>query len=243
MKDVDLPLLQSLLKAASLRPDQKQPRPDEPTPELSTLIKHVHSLQTRLDQSENRVRQLENLLDTDDLTGLHNRRGFLRLLKQTLGTTPNSRPETSVIIADLDGFKKTNDQHGHAAGDTVLRHFAHILKKHLALKDFAGRLGGDEFAVALVNHGTPHGHSFIDRVKSSLGRSPVLWHHAHIAVVASFGVASSHDHRSLNRLLHSADMEMYRHKHGTAGITPKAGLQQRGKSHDPGTGWDQNLVS
>jgi diguanylate cyclase (GGDEF)-like protein len=218
MKDVDLPLLQSLIKAASICPDQKSRQTARLTPELAPLIKQTLALQTKLKQSEIRVRQLERQLDTDDLTGLHNRRGFIRLLTLALDASAQSGYQTEVIIADLDGFKGTNDQYGHAAGDAVLRHVARLIKKHLGENDFAGRLGGDEFAIALVKCNDSKAIAFIEQVKSCLGKSPVSWQHHHLVVMASFGRANSNDHASMTKLLHSADLEMYRHKHATQTI-------------------------
>ncbi|PKR48921.1 GGDEF domain-containing protein [Thalassospira marina] len=213
MKDVDLPLLQSLIKAAETRPVPQHGENGGLTTELTTLVKHVRSLQERLDQSENRVKQLEGLVDTDDLTGLLNRRGFTRQLSLHLGENTPEMAKMRVIIADLDGFKNTNDAYGHAAGDAVLRHFARLITKHLPRQGFAGRLGGDEFAIAIYAPGVKDAERFIARVKSSLHRAPIMWQQAQIRVQASFGMAKGAENSDLEGLLHSADQEMYRDKH------------------------------
>ena len=98
---------------------------------------------------------------TDDLTGVLNRRGFIR-------TVQSSRRAGCLLLLDLDGFKSYNDRAGHPAGDAVLRTVGHALTAMSRPGDAAGRLGGDEFAVWLEG-GTPTAaHSVLERVRSAL---------------------------------------------------------------------------
>lgn len=92
---------------------------------------------------------IERLALIDDLTGVPNRRNFMQQLEQELAkSTRNARP-LCLAMLDLDYFKLVNDRFGHAAGDAVLRHFAHFLRHQLRVGDVVGRLGGEEFAVML----------------------------------------------------------------------------------------------
>ena len=88
---------------------------------------------------------------TDPLTGCLNRRGFEERLLDDLET----RDEVTLLVFDLDGFKRVNDQHGHGAGDELLRWVAGVLRATLRAEDVVGRLGGDEFA-AIVPGGDPY---------------------------------------------------------------------------------------
>lgn len=142
MKDLDLPLLQSLIKAAQTRPMPVSADNAGLADELVTLVTHIRSLKEQLEKSENRVRQLENIAETDELTGLLNRRGFTRHLTHNIQHNILPLARLCLVIADLDGFKHTNDQYGHAAGDAVLCHFARLINKHLPQTGFAARLGG-----------------------------------------------------------------------------------------------------
>jgi GGDEF domain-containing protein len=85
------------------------------------------------------VRRLKDDADTDALTGLPNRRAFEREVAR--------RESAYFTLIDLDGFKAVNDEHGHDAGDDVLRHAARRLRAALRSEDFLARLGGDEFAI------------------------------------------------------------------------------------------------
>ena len=92
---------------------------------------------------------LERLAMTDELTGVPNRRYFFQQLTAELVRTRRYRHPMCFAMLDLDHFKKVNDQHGHPAGDLVLRHFAGFVRAHLRSADVIGRLGGEEFAVLL----------------------------------------------------------------------------------------------
>jgi diguanylate cyclase (GGDEF)-like protein len=88
---------------------------------------------------------------TDPLTGCLNRRGFEDRLQDDLAT----KDEVTLLVFDLDGFKRVNDQRGHGAGDELLRWVAGVLRATLRAEDVVGRLGGDEFA-AIVPGGDPY---------------------------------------------------------------------------------------
>ena len=88
---------------------------------------------------------------TDPLTGCLNRRGFEERLLKDL----EAKAEVTLLVFDLDGFKRVNDQHGHGAGDELLRWVAGVLQATLRAEDVVGRLGGDEFA-AIVPGGDPY---------------------------------------------------------------------------------------
>jgi diguanylate cyclase (GGDEF)-like protein/putative nucleotidyltransferase with HDIG domain len=85
------------------------------------------------------VGRLEAVAHTDDLTGLHNRRSWVEMVRRELA----DGTEGAVLVCDVDGFKSVNDAHGHRAGDLILTEVARVLARH----GIAGRLGGDEFAV------------------------------------------------------------------------------------------------
>lgn len=97
---------------------------------------------------QNRAR-FEKLANTDSLTGLNNRRRALELLETQVDLATRHDLNLAVAIADLDHFKKINDQHGHAAGDRVLKMFGHLCRETFRHTDIVGRIGGEEFIIAL----------------------------------------------------------------------------------------------
>jgi diguanylate cyclase (GGDEF)-like protein/PAS domain S-box-containing protein len=97
---------------------------------------------------------LEQLAAYDSLTGLANRRTFDAALEREWALSHRDGIDSFVLVADLDGFKRLNDDHGHAAGDEALRQFSRLLRRLVRGTDVVARLGGDEFAVILVRCGT-----------------------------------------------------------------------------------------
>ena len=111
------------------------------------------ALQAHQDTLRGMMRQLEDLVATDELTGLFNRRHFLRLASRALAMMDNSQAHGLALI-DLDHFKRINDVHGHAAGDQVLQAFAAVASACLRQGDILARYGGEEF-VLLLPDATP----------------------------------------------------------------------------------------
>ncbi|MCS4235193.1 diguanylate cyclase domain-containing protein [Stenotrophomonas rhizophila] len=117
---------------------------------IRQLRRRNHDLETALDNLYITTHQLTHtreLVRTDELTGLHNRRG-LALYLQDCRTQPEGPPQ-GLLLIDCDHFKKVNDEHGHQAGDRVLQSMANILRSVATETDLACRLGGDEFCLLL----------------------------------------------------------------------------------------------
>jgi len=102
----------------------------------------------------------------DWLTGLHNRRYFEETLKDHVEAARRYDRELSLVVFDIDRFKQINDGSGHAAGDTVLKHFADTLKSITRAADIVCRIGGDEFAAILPETGEPNAWKFVERVQA-----------------------------------------------------------------------------
>ncbi len=120
------------------------------------LLKHaydqIETAERRIAEYETRIRQLEELAETDPVTNLMNRRGFERLFEQELSRIRRHQsPGALFVLIDLDRFKPLNDLYGHQAGDACLRLVADHLMKSIRVADGAARFGGDEFALLLTN--------------------------------------------------------------------------------------------
>ncbi|HWT83488.1 MAG TPA: diguanylate cyclase [Candidatus Methylomirabilis sp.] len=154
---------------------------------------------------------LRSLSTRDDLTSLHNRRGFMTLGPQYLRMADRNRQAVLLLFADLDGLKVINDTQGHRAGDRALRDIATIFQRTFRASDILARLGGDEFAVLAME--TPM--TSADRLKARLHRS--LYAHnakALLPLSLSIGIARyDPEHQcSLEELLAQADAAMYEQK-------------------------------
>lgn len=157
---------------------------------------------------------LENMANTDSLTGLPNRQAFMhRAEKEFSRARRYARPLTAVMI-DVDHFKRINDQYGHAVGDVVLRQVTTICQCSLRGSDLLGRIGGEEFVLLLPD--TPQANAIYvaERMREQLARTPIEVENLVLTVTASFGVASLVDSDfSFNNILERADIAMYHAKH------------------------------
>ena len=114
-----------------------------------------YALQAHQDTLRGMMRQLEDLVATDELTGLFNRRHFLRLASRELATLKPG-VEHGLALIDLDHFKRINDIHGHAAGDQVLQAFAAVTQDCLRDTDVLARYGGEEFVLLMPQVDADH---------------------------------------------------------------------------------------
>ena len=118
-----------------------------------------------LDSSRQRE-LLRTQADTDDLTGLLNRRGFNRRLEALLHQARRTSAPLSLVELDLDHFKLVNDHHGHLAGDAALIAVAGALMRSVRQDEFVARLGGEEFAIILPNAGAAASLAIAERCRS-----------------------------------------------------------------------------
>jgi diguanylate cyclase (GGDEF)-like protein len=125
--------------------------------ELLTRVKSLLRIKQLHDELSAKVRELElarerlrQLAITDGLTGLYNHRYFKEHLEQELYRASRHQSRVSVVMVDIDHFKKFNDTYGHPAGDAILRAIARLLKENIRKIDLAARYGGEEFCLVLV---------------------------------------------------------------------------------------------
>ena len=122
---------------------------DEFRVELGELRGEVERLSAELEELRSHAANLETLALEDLLTGLLNRRGFMRDLTRAIAYRARYGSPAALMLADLDRFKPINDTYGHAVGDRALAHLSALLRGHIRASDSLGRLGGDEFGLIL----------------------------------------------------------------------------------------------
>lgn len=155
----------------------------------------------------------------DGLTMLYNRRHFLDLLESRMRECEAAGTPISLLLIDLDHFKRINDEYGHLTGDRVLAHFASVLTEELGERGIAGRIGGEEFAVALPEVGGELALEFAERLRLRLQEHPFDARAAGLAgdliYTISIGVAERDlAESSLDAWYHRADNSLYGSKHG-----------------------------
>jgi two-component system cell cycle response regulator len=150
------------------------------------------------------------LASTDSLTGLLNRRAFLDALERERARADRHDYPLSLLLLDVDHFKRVNDQHGHAAGDVVLRGVAEALLQVARRSDYVGRWGGEEFVLALPQTGPAGALVAAERVRRAVQKARhALPEGGEIRVTASLGVVSAEAPWNVATLVGAADDAMY----------------------------------
>lgn len=159
--------------------------------------------------------QLKTLATTDPLTGVANRRHFLeRLREEYLRIQRYPEARCCVLMADLDHFKRINDQYGHSVGDQALRHFSSLLTLESRETDLCGRLGGEEFALLLPETDSQEALLFARRLCRRLRETPLQAEAHSITMTVSIGISRvKPGDRQPEEALQHADNALYRAKH------------------------------
>jgi two-component system, cell cycle response regulator len=182
--------------------------------QLHAIISQKNAeLQNLLSKLARQNSELERLASTDALTGLTNRRRFLESLESELNRIERYGGALSLIMFDIDHFKKVNDTWGHAVGDAVLREIAREAQQFLRKADSAVRYGGEEFILLLPETELPGALLVANRLRQLVADTAIAHDQGPpISVTVSVGVASIGPNESADALLNRTDKAMYQAK-------------------------------
>ncbi len=184
--------------------------------EIRNLRLENRNLRDELQKSARRINTLRDQLKKviektsfDPLTSTANRSKFERELRRLLIKYDKTKEKFSLIMCDLDDFKRVNDLYGHRAGDEVLREFAYILQKDLRITDIVSRYGGEEFAILLPGLVLKEAVAVAERLRRRVEELVIRWGDDIIKVTASFGVAEVRDGDRPETIIQRADEALY----------------------------------
>jgi diguanylate cyclase (GGDEF)-like protein len=163
-------------------------------------------------ESENFVKRLEEAAYTDTLTGLYNRRHFADIATPFVERAQRLSLPYYVIIADLDFFKCVNDEHGHLAGDAVLRNTARLMKNAVRSYDILARWGGEEFILLITDPDEENVVALAERIRQSLESSECEYMGKKLKITISLGIAKNSDDCDMTELVRRADDALYTSK-------------------------------
>ena len=197
--------------------------------ELLRLLCSIAPLPLR---SARQYEALDHRAHTDALTGLPNRAAFEERLATLAHVFDRYHRPFSLLVLDVDFFKKFNDTHGHEAGDRVLQHVAAVIRQTVRDVDTPARFGGEEFVVLMPETGYRASHDAAERLRRAIESHPLTWNGRPLAVTVSIGAAGCPDCTvTASEAMRLADEALYRAKaagRNRVASAPKLGASAAG---------------
>ncbi|NOY13699.1 MAG: diguanylate cyclase [Deltaproteobacteria bacterium] len=215
----DIPLVafvddqQSLINGFNLGASDSLKQSTDPHELNARLHEHLKRWQRLLDLRQSKE-QLQKMALTDALTGIGNRATFDMSIKQATARTQRSGAPVSLLMIDLDHFKWFNDNHGHQAGDSILKHVAQAIRESARDADICCRYGGEEFAVILPDTTADHARILAERIHQQVALASRQLRQTRMPITVSIGISCSDldDVPHPARLIKEADNALYQAK-------------------------------
>jgi len=183
-----------------------------------SILGYTISLQLSIYEKENKKQKqkLEKLVLIDELTQIFNRRAFFEISNKILKQANREHKKISVLMLDIDFFKKINDTYGHAAGDVVLKSIAQIVQKNIRENDVFARIGGEEFAILLYDVDASRSIIIAYKILESIRKSSIVYKNTPIHITISIGVYCNEfpidENSKIKDFLFKADQALYKAK-------------------------------
>ncbi len=188
---------------------------------LRSLLRRIGFAEERTREAEARASEnalqfhddlvkLQKMADTDDLTGLMNRRAFLAFADDAVEFSRRYKRGVATLMIDIDHFKKINDAHGHPAGDDAIKRIAEIIDQSIRTTDKAARFGGEEFVVLLREIDQETALLLAERIRASIEQATIQHGETRIAATVSIGVSiNAAVDRDVQDMIERADQGLY----------------------------------
>ncbi|MEA4926982.1 MAG: GGDEF domain-containing protein [Syntrophomonadaceae bacterium] len=177
------------------------------------IMKEYHQTIEKLRFAQEKLQKSNDVLYqasiTDDLTGLYNRRYIIKLLSDLQERGSQSKG-ISIIMIDIDHFKKINDTYGHKVGDLVLAKISASIREHFRTTDFIGRIGGEEFLIIMPDTKLETAFNRAEDIRKHI--EGLKWDYAQLHVTISGGIYDFSENESCDTVLNNADIALYQAK-------------------------------
>ncbi|HEX4146207.1 MAG TPA: GGDEF domain-containing protein [Pirellulales bacterium] len=153
--------------------------------------------------------RIYKMMTTDGLTEAYNRRYLIDILDRDVARSHRTGHPLSVMMIDLDGFKRVNDTYGHPVGDDLLHHLCQRVRTVLRADELLARYGGEEFTVLLANSDEAGSLMAAERVRTTVAKAPFQVGELEIPLTVSIGLATSRGNATATEMLTAADRNLY----------------------------------
>lgn len=179
---------------------------------ILSLMQEVDNLRQELDRTNRRLREMEDVADTDALLPIPNRRAFVRELSRMISFAERYGTPSTLMFIDLNDMKMINDKFGHEAGDKALFHVARLLVDNVRTTDVIARLGGDEFGVILAQADETVGAEKSKALADIITNNPLTIDGEQITMSLAFGTYTFRSGDKPDDAIDKADKAMYENK-------------------------------
>ncbi len=176
------------------------------------VLTMAQELETFINRLKDEKDRFEEMAYKDPLTELDNRRSFTEKAKAMMEYAKRYGEPLSVLMIDIDDFKKVNDNYGHDVGDRLLKALADVIKRSIRSSDVAARFGGEEFVVLLPKTDEEGARLVADRIREEFGKVSIDVDGEKIRTSVSIGVASLKGEGSIEEVIKKADVALYEAK-------------------------------
>jgi diguanylate cyclase (GGDEF)-like protein len=190
----------------------KEEYTDKVAEELEKVKKELKKYKKETEELKSQINQCQQEMITDKLTGLHRKDFFETAVRSLIGRFNRMKEPFSLIMFDIDDFKKVNDTYGHVTGDAVLKKCGEIVRKRIRATDFGIRFGGEEFLILLSNAKMNMASSVAYSILEMIRETHFKHNQIYFKVTASFGVTEYLEKENIKTTLERADNNLYKAK-------------------------------
>jgi diguanylate cyclase (GGDEF)-like protein len=180
---------------------------------LKSLGRRINDITKEADEIKKKAEKLEQESLLDKLTGVNNRKAYDNRVTETIAGLKRYKVPSSLMLCDIDYFKKINDAYGHKVGDLALKKFAALLNEKLRATDFVARYGGEEFAVILPHIPLDKAKAAGESVRAYINQSVFSYKENEILLTVSIGVSTFRKNDTASSVFDRADRALYLAKH------------------------------
>lgn len=206
--------VQDTVQITAIPPEEMTPRVQQA---IMSLMQEVETLRNELEATNRRLREMEDVADTDTMLPIPNRRAFIRELNRMISFAQRYGTPSTLMFIDLNDMKYINDTYGHAAGDKALFHVARTVSDNVRDTDVVGRLGGDEFGIILAQADEAVGAQKAETLAKMITESPLNIDGHDINLKLAYGVYTFRSGDEPQDAIERADQAMYENKRSIKG--------------------------